>query len=425
MDKILHLDLGKKKMQDIAFLNTIGAFFAIDTMLVCIGEDFIDKNLQTWRLWTQELDFSFQAHLVKEFQSNELYIGSNLQVLVYLANKECLKDINPSLGSMLNLVWLFRDDLSKQIPDYLRLDTNWISFTNGDPNGTRYLFEHYAIAKEKKFVNKLGTWSHNLGLNIPEPDMWMRRNDLEGFTLKNCVYIFPPLAMFYEELNTFTGYLADVTRILQTQMNFTLRNYLPPDKEWGTAKVHENGTKYWSGIVGQLATGQADMSSAGLVISSYRGDSMDMTVGVVEEISTLSLGAKSLSVADNINATAYINVFNFETWMVFLGLGVIYGLCHLALHLVKTVEENKNRTSMLYGFVSVTLLFLQLEIKLGNRLSEKTLYLAGFVMCLFAFLGYTSYLTADMTVGHVPKVPKSFQDIITTVPAPCSGRQHQ
>ncbi len=52
----------------------------------------------------------------------------------------------------------------------------------------------------------------------------------------------------------------------------------PPDGEWGAKNDDNNGSDYWSGMVGQLARGEADIGAAGMTLTRERNEAIDYSV---------------------------------------------------------------------------------------------------------------------------------------------------
>ncbi len=76
------------------------------------------------------------------------------------------------------------------------------------------------------------------------------------------------------KLSSCTGVMSDLLSALSSTLNFTLRWTLPPDGRWGSSSVGDgtaigNGTGM-SGIVGELNSKEADLSTGGLYMTSER-----------------------------------------------------------------------------------------------------------------------------------------------------------
>ncbi len=69
---------------------------------------------------------------------------------------------------------------------------------------------------------------------------------------------------------------------LRKTLNFSVLLSNPSDEEWGVRRWDDDrGTWHWTGMVGQLLREEADVSIAGLTITSERQEAIDFTVGIV------------------------------------------------------------------------------------------------------------------------------------------------
>ncbi len=396
-------------MTEVALVKVLSAFFGIDSILICHNNEFTDNDVNLWTSMASGIDISLHVFITVNKLSSQIYHED--MTLIYTDDIKCFGEIFYVVGLMSKTVWLAPDYVTAPSAKYLRLDSNWISFSSSYDNDTIELVEHYGALHEKSFSQFFGSFSKETGLVIPEPEIWRRRNNLDGANLINTVNSYPYVNDFVDDHHKLDGLLPELMTSLQRIMNFTVTNVQPPDQEFGIEKEHENGTKYWSGLVGELLAKRADMSIAGLTIKSERGRVIDYTIGVLPETLTLNIGKKSISTS-NINTMAFLKSLSPTTWFTFLGFVILYGICYSVIRVAKNRRNDKLNFWDLYGFISVGIVFIGLPVSLGKWLSERMLYMTIFVMCLFLFEGYVANLTAEMTVGK-PKVHlKSFQDII-------------
>ncbi len=396
-------------MMELLLVKAIAAFFKVNTVMVCAGFGHTDVEMDKWATFSQDLGYKVQVYSLEQ---EEVFISKDESMIVLLDNEDCLSQLASSLPRLTNIIWLFNGNLTKGPPENLRLDSDFITMTHDNDSNAVELFEHYSVAQKKTFVTKLGTWTPTDGLYIPQPDKWARRNDLEGFPLVNVYLKFDNLFIVKNETsNEFEGFMPEVLKVIQSQMNFTVEHYKNPKNDWGVPKVHKNGTEYWTGFVGELVAKKADMCFTGLTITSSRSKAIDFTSGVFSQTFTILLGTEVLS-SRTINTMAFVKVLSVKTWLVLILTFVVYAVCHYCAELVQSKEYDKHLSHFSYGFILTTLTFLQLSGKVKSWKVHKVMFLALFVTCLFSFEGYKAHLTADMTAGQ-PKVNlKSFQDII-------------
>ena len=201
----------------------------------------------------------------------------------------------------------------------LRLDTN-IIFLN--PTNTNFvLAEKYAIKKGPMIEKYIGYWKSEAGLHIDIPLLWERRSDLMNVELIDTVLEYPVLRKFVRNeedvIMKQSGIGADILAVLQDRLNFSTQAVPPEDKEWGSVK-EDNLT--WSGMVGDLVYGRADISTALLSPSYERNDVIDFSITIFEYTVTL---IQPRAVSFNINALAYLTIFPVAAWMIVISMILI------------------------------------------------------------------------------------------------------
>ena len=198
----------------------------------------------------------------------------------------------------------------------LRLDTNVIFLT---PTNTNFvLAEKYAIKKGPTIEKLIGNWNLEAGLHIDIPLLWERRSDLMNIELIDTVLEYPVIRKFVRNeegvIMKQSGIGADILAVLQERLNFSTKAVPPEDKEWGSIK-DDNLT--WSGMVGDLVYGRADISTALLSPSYERNDVIDFSITIFEYTVTL---IQPRAVSFNINALAYLTIFPVAAWMIVISM---------------------------------------------------------------------------------------------------------
>ena len=85
-------------------------------------------------------------------------------------------------------------------------------------------------------------------------------------------------------LQRHTGFIPEVIWRLSANLNFTVQLTFPPDGQWGS--INESGI--WTGMVGELKRGKADISSGALSIITQRAQVIDFTQPVLLDTITLT-----------------------------------------------------------------------------------------------------------------------------------------
>ena len=164
-----------------------------------------------------------------------------------------------------------------------------------------------------------------------DQDIWERRSNLTGVTLTVATLAWPPFTMYDldEESGTIknsTGIFVDIMHVLSHAMGFAYVEVLPPDNLWGGLNQVKKCTlsptniqwlamrqadNTWSGMVGMLVRGEVDLCTAGLTITYERDFVIDFSVGLYEDLLTLSVVKPDGRMID---FAAYLDIFTFPSW---------------------------------------------------------------------------------------------------------------
>ncbi len=195
-------------------LVSLAAFLDTKTVSVCIdGARAMDKDIQELAERVQNLDLYVS---VLEFSQVVKDERMTLLVCDKCSNETCQSEYPANVHL-----------LAPKAPPgsaNLRLDSNWIEYKVAQQDMTVALIEHYGV-KGEKISSLLGTWSEIEGLlSVPKPFKWLRRANLGGAKLKDCVLHFAPInsmKMNSEGKEEAVGIMPDVMSELESLLNFT------------------------------------------------------------------------------------------------------------------------------------------------------------------------------------------------------------
>ncbi len=134
-----------------------------------------------------------------------------------------------------------------------------------------------------------------------EPDIWSRRRNLGGVSLVNAIEVWEPLAgvdVNGSSTQQAWGLFPEVLYRLQDKLNFTMIHKWPEDRLWGSGMTESqlfirassiitsnselpNGS--WTGLMGMLVSGEADICSGGLNVSPRRAQFIDFTIRILND----------------------------------------------------------------------------------------------------------------------------------------------
>ena len=266
---------------------------------------------------------------------------------------------------------------------------------------------------------------------LADPFIWSRRSNLTGVTLLNCVLEWstilisraagagddgggspPPLP--------YVGLSADIVEIMMQTMNFSVEWTSPPDGRWGSQQGQSGSLPRWDGIVGELARGRADISTAGLTAAADRMEVVDFADGFLADTVTLNRRIHGEGEEENevIELWSFVDVFAPLTWLWLLcmaaamsaalfltygggGGGVLQRLVEDAATVGKHLIQRSSLDSGGGGGEDA-------EFGLSSKICVLTTAVYG--MLLLAC--YTSTLTSVATVRHRAEPIRSLRDAI-------------
>ena len=262
----------------------------------------------------QVLKSSLSLHLL--FHQNI----DHLQHMVSAENSEfpnpnCNEKFNKGLSSKSN-IWMILmpdnvtiDGMREHVNEVdFTYDTNSFCFTFNSVNVIQ-IYDAYKIQADSNVTFKyFGSWNDKRGLSISKSDIWSRRVSLEGLHLRTVSGFNPPATAYITDQcstnNCFKGMYPDIWNELSKKMNFTYT--VSREYEWGAIV---NGT--WSGMVGRLEKGTADIAVADITLTKDRS-------AVVQFLPPLEETQESLFLKNPIDAfstNSYVGSFTYQLWI--------------------------------------------------------------------------------------------------------------
>ncbi len=393
-----------------SLLNAPAAFFQVHSAILCpstrstTGDADILGMVDSF----QHLEFSAS---IQSWDDAVAKSGAGNGKLMIICEQGCQSDLISKIGLEPDKFWV--SILDHNVPPPLapldlRLDSNWFTI---DTDFT--LLDHYRVKGGPLISNIIGSWSGERGLEFEEPFVWSRRSNLGGASLTSTALPYDPMLIIDnagdDSEDEYSGYMADILESLQGELNFSIVSTSPVDRDWGVIRTNDSGYSYWSGMVGQLSRGEADISPAGLTIRSDRQTVIDYSVGVADEEFTLVIKGGQKSRA--IDIMTFLVAFVPISWMVF----TLTALASAAVFTLVRLPGKEQKVLKLYlkGLVALIKTLLQLDSgEDGDQWSYRTLFMAAWFLCFFVFQGYTANITATMTAGSDVVPIRSFQDVL-------------
>ena len=293
----------------------------------------------------------------------------------------------------------------------LRLDTRLFLYINW--GRSIHLKEMYAVLG-KTIIREIGTWDEEKGLSVTSTNIWERRTDMMGITIRVATVNFPILhEILYDKSETSIiggrGLYLDPIYSLQERLNFTCKLIPSVDGYFGGSGI--NGS--WNGVVGMLIKGQADIAAAALIITKERSGVISYSIPLAYEIITISVEQNTRLETD---AMIYMKIFPQAAWYVTGAIAIIIAFCftfmnHSGINSMHN-ESDSETFNLLNGLGLSLTFFRQIYYDVNiTSISTKILFILSAVSTYLLYVHYTAYLTAACTSIKGSSV-KSFNDVL-------------
>ena len=301
-------------------------------------------------------------------------------------------------------------DIDVKMCSSLRLDSK--IYTYAPVENSTVIREMYEI-KGKLITTNVATWNESIGLSVPIPNIWERRNDLGGLTLMVGSIDFPILHELHSDDSNKNalyghGYLFEIINVLASKLNFTYKIIPSIDGKWGGTDTNGN----WNGLTGMLIRKEVDMVAAALTITEERLSVTSFSVPFLEGYKTLISGKNLEPIAD---PWIYLNIFSIAAWFLCVVLFTIITMGFaLMLHIDYVHATNTSEEFKILKGLGIALSFFRqiyCDMKMTG-VSARILFLTSATSTYIIFVHYTAYLTAVSTTGIEDNPIRSFQDVI-------------
>ncbi|XP_047350330.1 glutamate receptor ionotropic, delta-2-like [Vespa velutina] len=225
----------------------------------------------------------------------------------------------------------------------------------------------------------------NLSLNY-------RRKNMNGLSLKTVVVEDSPY-IEVEKNGTLSGLFGDVLSELSETANFTL-NIVKFVKEYGR---WDEKKKIWTGAVGEIASGRADISISEFSLTNSR-------LNVVDYIAPIIISPLHFYIKDPLlygtKWTGHFKVFDLKIWIFII---VIISTAPSLVSILKMTENPKRGTHQVISMILENYLqFWGIFCQQGlaafpYRLSLRLAYFSTFLSAFIVFAAYSGTLVSFLT----------------------------
>ncbi|GFS33654.1 lig_chan-Glu_bd domain-containing protein [Nephila pilipes] len=196
------------------------------------------------------------------------------------------------------------------------------------------------------------------------------------------------------------GIEAELIKTIMTKLNVKYEIVTPADEQYGIELKDGN----WTGIIGMLHKGEADIGIANLGIYEDRYRTVDFTVSYMIEGMHFCL----LKSAYRDELFVFLHLFDFSTWMFLLGSLLITAT--VILNILKERETFSSIILYLFGsLLSQTLIFHK---KIYNW---KIIFMSWLVFAFVMSSAYSGALLSFLTLPSEAKTVETFRELADAV----------
>ncbi|XP_023210798.1 glutamate receptor 1-like isoform X2 [Centruroides sculpturatus] len=206
-----------------------------------------------------------------------------------------------------------------------------------DPNGQRKQVTLDIIETTPNDYVKAGNWSDMSGLMLvkspyrPLPDKDSRISNKKKYVIVSLLsppYLLTKIRTKRESLqkDQVEGFVKDLADYLSEEMNFDYDLHLLPDSEAGK---YNATTGTWTGLIGELVKGTADLSIAPLTITAERESVIDFTKPF--QTVGISLMMKKPEISAEIGPFFFLQAFSIEVWICIIVSHLVFSMLLFSL----------------------------------------------------------------------------------------------
>ncbi|XP_033609385.1 probable glutamate receptor isoform X2 [Cryptotermes secundus] len=347
--------------------------------------------------------------LLKNHNLNPLYV-----IHTNFATREIVKQFSET-GNMPSGRWLLflesMTSLKEFFADvYIPLDCEFLvaqrsGWTGEEPEVS--LTEVYNLHSSRQVqTNLIAKWSSKDGLKWSETSFFERRGDLHGISLKSAMIHDPPFIYFPKQTGLdpphVSGYAIQFWNLLQERLNFTLEKLFLENGSHGSR--NSDGT--WSGIVGMVASGRADVGLNVMTITKSRLDVVHYVQPIATSRVTVYVRKPNATFSP---ARQILTPFALKLWRV-IGLTVL-----LIAVLLSAVSYNSKETAnyRIYNSIFYTInIFCQQSSFLPRTWPCRLICLTAYVTFMVLLMAYSASSISYLTVQRYQLPFRDFQGLL-------------
>ncbi|XP_043670262.1 uncharacterized protein LOC122630145 [Vespula pensylvanica] len=261
-------------------------------------------------------------------------------------------------------------------------------------NTENILREWYSIDidSNRTEIDDLATWSIEKGIIKIAPDsLYERRYNLQGFTMRAVLVKTSP-TIYINEIGELDGLLGRMLRELCVNLNFSFK-VVSEVETYGRWNPEEN---MWTGAIGELNSGRADICFSGFSMTNARLNIVDFTFPLVDSRIFFYIREPDLFA---FNWSSYFLTFSRSIWIAIFAVLIV-----VPILLIFFKIQNKNDRSMGLllsdNFLNIWGIFCQQGLAdFPNRSSLRIAYFSIILLATILSAAYSASFISFLTAG--------------------------
>ena len=394
------------------------------------GLQLVNRKSEALKNIIEELNSSGQLAKFKNFSSTDLLVQSALiyDAVNLLANG--IRELSKGLSEPANAQSLSCDnsDITWQygssLINYMRLNsfdgiTGRVLF---DQTGRRSNVTFDVVALGEHGLEYIGKWREYSSVNLDIDNVKFNRfyvaetdtiDTLVVTAIRTHPYFMLKSTPNKQEGNDrYEGYAVDLIHEISRIVGFKYKFKEVSDLKYGVKDVRPNGTVTWSGMIGEITSGQADLAIADLTITSSREEAVDFTLPFMNTGISIVFKKPTNKVT---TLFSFLSPFSLDVWVYVLcaysGVSVILFIVgHISpyewTNPYPCRQEDsavmKNSFSLLNSFwFTIGSLMQQGSDLAPKSMSTRAMASTWYFFTLIMISSYTANLAAFLTVEKI------------------------
>ncbi|KAL2713243.1 hypothetical protein V1478_016941 [Vespula squamosa] len=251
--------------------------------------------------------------------------------------------------------------------------------------------EWYSVNTHQIEINNVATWSLEKGITKMVPDfIYERRHNLQGLSMRAVLLKNTPFVTVKKD-GELDGLFGKILEELSVTLNFSFNivSEMEEHGRWNSKK------ETWSGGIGELYGGRADIALAAFSMNDDRLNAVDFTLPIFISKNYLFIREPEILA---IKWSSYFSTFANFVWIATFGLLIAASILLIILK-IKNGNVRKVRYLLSDNFLDIWGIFCQQGIEdFSGRSSLRIAYFSIFLLVTVLWAAYSAALISFLTL---------------------------